>query len=66
MGLRWRECSICEMFLSWSMMVSTMARLRSRILSINGMGTFFMLERMPVTGSTPKVRKRSSRSALER
>ena len=47
-GLRWRECSICEMFFNWSTIVSTITRLRSKSLSSSGSSVFFMLARMLV------------------
>jgi len=35
-GDLWRVCSICEMFFSWSLMVSIIDRFLNKILSIRG------------------------------
>src|SRR4028118_231751 len=42
-GERWRECSICEMFFNWSMMVSMRARLRRSKRSPSGINRCFIL-----------------------
>ena len=47
-GLRWRECSICELFLSGSMMDAMIARLRNKSFSHRCMSWVFMFLRRRV------------------
>jgi len=46
--LRCLECSSCEIFFNWSLIVSIIERLRRRSLSIKGIRRFFIFFRTPV------------------
>ena len=59
--LRWRVCKICEIFLSWSMMVSMTARLRVSNLSSRTTSRFFMFLRRGVISCKPRSKSCSKR-----
>ena len=64
-GLRCLECSISQMFLSWSFMVSMINLLRRRSLSPSGINLFFMFDLRLVISSNPSSNS-SSKSCLPR
>jgi hypothetical protein len=64
--LRWRECSIWEMFLSWSITDSITTHFRNNNLSTSGRSWFFIRRLLGVKSRTPKVSRRSLVNACER
>ena len=52
--LRWRVCSIWEMFLSWSLIDSTMAHLRNNAWSPRGISRFYKVLLSLVTNRIPR------------